>query len=404
MNDFDKKLYHDLNLEIEMPKKFTNIIKESLKNDKIKKKVTHYSLAKIVSVACASLVLTAGIAYASSEIVKNIWREPEKVISNNNIITAEEKVGCMTKEEATAKANEIFKKFGYNNEKIETVSLEKKAYKIIDWNFETETGISLSFDAYGKDGFWFFNSNVLKKEIKNYKTTKKEAERTAKEICEKYGYDLSKYTNISIKPNLVEEKDAYIWYVDFKQEYNGTVNNYEEISVAFIPEINEIYYFTVDTCDYENNPIEIKKEEAVNVALGAEKNTKTGYEVKCLDAYLSIEKMNSDAYLRTTDYEKYIEQRNNLSSKEDIDYVVEKHIRKVWKIILLVGEPNTKLDHDITYSYYIDATTGEVIGGESMLCDIYTANDEDGKTYTFYKDCETGKILLKELYSIPDKK
>ena len=145
MDDFDKKLYHDLNLEIEVPKEFTNIIKESLNNDKIKKKVSHYSLTKIISVACASLVLTAGIAYASTEIVKNIWKEPEKVVSNNNIITAEEKAECITKEKATAKANEIFKKFGYSNEKIKSTTLEKSSYKTIDWRFETESEISLAF-------------------------------------------------------------------------------------------------------------------------------------------------------------------------------------------------------------------------------------------------------------------
>lgn len=398
MDDFDKKLYHDLNLEIEVPKEFTNIIKESLNNDKIKNKVSHYSLTKIISVACASLVLTAGIAYASTEIVKNIWKEPEKVFSNNNIITAEEKAECITKEEATTKANEILKKIGYNNEKIKSATLEKSSYKAIDWRFETESEISLSFNAYGKDGFWLFNSNVLKKDIKNYRTTKEEAEKTARKICEKYGYDLSQYNNVSVKANLIEEKNAYIWYVDFSKEYNGLVNSYDYISVAFIPEVNEIYYFIVNTSEYDNNTVEIEKEKAINTALEAEKNIKTGYEVECLDAYLSIKKMNSDAYLRINDYEQYIEQKNKLTSKEEIEYVVEKHIRKVWNVILLIRNTNSLLEHGNTYSYYVDATTGEIIGGESDACDITVERDKDGKKYTFYRDYETGKILLKEAY------
>ena len=119
MDNFDKKLYHDLNLEVNIPKEFTSIIQESLNNDRLKKKVTHYSLSKIVSIACASLIMTIGIAYAGTEIVKNIWAKPQKTVGfavegTNNLITQEDKASCMTEEEATTKANEILKKIGYN--------------------------------------------------------------------------------------------------------------------------------------------------------------------------------------------------------------------------------------------------------------------------------------------------
>ena len=60
MDELDKKLYHDLSLEIEIPNKCKSVIKESLNYDNINRKKKHYSLFKIAITSCVTFILTFG--------------------------------------------------------------------------------------------------------------------------------------------------------------------------------------------------------------------------------------------------------------------------------------------------------------------------------------------------------
>src|SRR5699024_1704978 len=128
------------------------------------------------------------------------------------------------------------------------------------------------------------------------------------------------------------EEDSYLWYIDFYKEYNGIINPYERISVGYVPEINEIYYFVVCDSKYENNSLEITEEQAKQIALEAEQKIDTGYKIKSVKTKLDIDRMNGDAYLRTTDYEQYCKQSTiEYPSKNYVEYRTEKSVRKVWK-------------------------------------------------------------------------
>ena len=74
MDDLEKKLYMDLNTNMEIPTEFKDIIRKSLNEAKAKKKVEHYKLSKIIVTACASLLITTGIVCAGTVISKNIWK------------------------------------------------------------------------------------------------------------------------------------------------------------------------------------------------------------------------------------------------------------------------------------------------------------------------------------------
>ena len=67
MDNIEKKLYQDLNEDITIPEKCEEVIRESLKT-----KRKHYSLIKVVSTACASLMITAGIVYAGTKVAETI--------------------------------------------------------------------------------------------------------------------------------------------------------------------------------------------------------------------------------------------------------------------------------------------------------------------------------------------
>lgn len=374
MDKLDKMLFSELKRE-EAPSEFKSIIKSSLNDNNVKRK--HYSLIKIATTACASLLITAGIVYASTTVIEKIWKKPEKTVNffsenNTNTVTEEEKKNAMSETEAKEYAKKLLKKFGYENEKIELIKLSNQTidFEVI-WEIKTKNNISINFNAIKKDEYIRFrNKGLLNKNIHGYKTNKLEAEKTAKSLCKKYGYDLEEYTMVKVYANSNKEDEAYIWYVNFYKEYDGIVNPYQAIHIGFIPEINELYFLDVRNSKYENNPVEITEEQAKQIVLETESKIDTVYEIKNININLDIDKMNGDSYLRTTDYEQYRKQQQGEYLGKDVTYRTDNTVRKVWMVTIVYDIPETvdRFDDsfnpfDEYYTYYVDATTGEVIGG-----------------------------------------
>lgn len=377
MDEIEKRLYHDLQEEIDTPKEYENIIKEGLN-----KKKRCYSLTKIVTTACASLVLTAGIVYAGTTVIEKIWKQPEKIvgIAKDNTITKEELEESMSEKEARKKAEKILEQFGYKEEKIKSIELQKNVNNKLDWYIETENNIYIYFDATGGKELYISSDGMLEKDIKNYHTTKEKAEQTARILCDKYGYNLQEYNYVEVDSNMESEEKSYIWYVNFYKESDKIVNKYNGINIAFIPEINKLYYFIIKDEKFENNTIQITEEQAKKIALGEEQKIDTKYNIKNTQTELSIAEMNGDAYARITDYKQFYEERNTLDypNEKQVEYRTEGRIRKVWKVKIKYDVPLSDMftdDFNVTdigYTYYIDATTGEIIGGEAYNKPIIT--------------------------------
>lgn len=380
MDELDRKLYHDLNLDIEVPSKLEKVIKEELQ--RAKKKTTHCSFSKIAITACVSLLVTTGIVYAGKVLTNNIWKEPQKqegFYSRKNNTTQEEKENIMSEIEARKKLDTLLKKFGHENEKITLIELinNPNDYELV-WHIELENGTYhkniVEFDAKGKKDFSVMFQDALNESVHNYRIMKKEVEKTARALCKKYGYDTEKYNKVNMLPNLETEKDSYMWYVDFYKEYDGIINPYETISIGFIPEINEIYYLREKDLAYENNPIEITEEQSKTIVIEEEQKVNTKYKIKNISTKLGIEKMNGDAYFRLTDYEQYYKEKHteNYPLNKMINYRTENLVRKVWKVKveydipeLMISENKEYNSFDRYYTYYVDVTTGEIIGGSS---------------------------------------
>lgn len=380
VDDLDTILYNKLSQDKQLPENISNelkdIIYKSIYNDKTIKQIRHYSLSRIVAIACAMIITTTGIVYAAGKIIYDkIWKNPEKTVgfyAKEQDVKEEEKEISMSENEARKKAEEILQKFECNNEKIETINLENNPSDYqLDWCITTDNNTKIRFDAKGGEKFKIFFNSLLDKNIEKYRTTKIEAEKIARELCEKYGYNLDEYSNVEVYSNLNNEEESYIWYVDFYKEYDGIINPYENISIGFIPEINQIYYFTIQNLKYEDNPIEITDEQAKQIVLNAEEKIEVGYKIKDIDINIGIACMNGNAYLRLTDYEQYCKQLSqSYPSKNVVEYRIDKHVRKVWKVSLQysIPEDTDKFDTNYNpipehYTYYVDATTGEIIGG-----------------------------------------
>lgn len=376
MDKLDKKLYNDLNIQISIPDELDTIIKNGLN-----KKKTHHSILKkvasflIIAFATTGIVFAAGVAYENYD--KNIWKTPQKVTGENADDSDNQNVAkqnTLSEDEARKKSQEILKKFGHENDKIKTIKLEGNPENYdLTWYIETEQNILIDFNANGEETFNITNNNVLSNDKTKYRTTKIEAQKTAKELAKKYGYDTEHYSYVEVNSNFLSDSDSYVWNVAFYKEYEGVKNPYERIEISFIPQINEIICFTFIDKKFENNPIEITEANAKEIALKEEQKNDTKYEIKNIETKLKIEAMNGYAYLRTNDYEQLHKQTSSSDYPYEnwIFYRTESRIRRVWLVTIVYDIPN-KFDenynpNDERVSYFIDVTTGEVIGGGSIF-------------------------------------
>ena len=380
MDDLDRKLFHDLSSEIEVPSGCSNVIKESIKgiNNKRKKNI---SFSKIDITSCASLLLGTSIVYAGTKVYEHIFKEPEKIVGfysedNKNEILYSENDSIMSEAEAKEKANQILKKFGDTIGEIKTIELtcNPNDYDLI-WHIELDNGTNnnniIEINAERENSFALLFEDRLNENVINYSMAENEVEKTARELCKKYGYDTEKYNKVNIVSNSDTAENSYLWYVDFYKEYDGIINPYETISITFIPEINQIYSFRVEDLQYENNSIEITEEQAKQTVIEAEEKIETNYSIKNISVNLGIEKTNGDAYKRLTDYKQYYDEKHteNYPLENKINYRTESRIRKVFIVTVEYNVQNSTdmLDalelSDKYYMYYIDATTGEIIGG-----------------------------------------
>ena len=82
--------------------------------------------------------------------------------------------------------------------------------------------------------------------------------------------------------------------------------------------------------------------------------------------------MNADAYDRINNYEDYYKkvQTPGYPTQDRNYYLVEEKIRNAWVVVITYedtfGDDITKRYTEGMYSYFVDCTTGEIIGGDSM--------------------------------------
>lgn len=373
MDEFDKKLFNDLSAKMEIPVRCEYIIKNALKNEKSNKKRASRNIIIIVARTFGVALFTAGTVFASAKVYENVWKEPEKIERfygtngewySTNIDIKEKK--AISEEEARIKFKEILDEFEYENEIIRSIELiDNPSDDSLFYRAITENEFILDLDAKNPSDFKIF-TNIAYKDINEYRGNKNNIENVAKTICEKHKYDLSKYNHKEVKFNAEEPENANIWQVKYNKEYDEVVNIYEEITIGIIPEINELYYFIYTNKPVENTGIIVSKEEATDIALAKENQLNIGYNIKNIESELDIVKMNGYAYLRENDFKKYYEQRYTpLYPIEKLQYYrVEERIRKVWRVKLEFETTKDTSYKEKNFTYFVDTSTGEIVGGE----------------------------------------
>ena len=365
----------------------TKIAISQIKNEEEKamNKKENFIFKNIGIAACVLMSLT-GVVFAGSKVIENIWKTPEKVqISSGDLeeitkITEESKQENMTEEKAKEIAINKLNEIGFNSNIVGTNHYKEFDSNKIWYRFDTEDNYEISIDGQTGEFFDIWNNNRNTQDTKKYMT-----EEQAKELANKYyklfGYKEGEYeiTDVQSVNNEGNDKGpGFRMTVTYNKKYGDVYNPYEYISITLESKNMEMDMFRVYNIPFDNNEVVITENEAVNIALKEDEKIETN-KVESTKAKLMVVKMNADAYNRINDKDKYYEamQTPNYPIEERNYYNVDDRVRKAW-VVVINYEDNYNGDiakryTEGKYSYFVDATTGEIIGGHTLDY-IYSAS------------------------------
>ena len=352
--------------------------KKKLKELLVKEKIIEVNKNKIIRlllVIFTSIIVMSGIVYSGVTIYKKyIWKKPEKFNYNEEKeVTSEDRKSALDEEEAKNIAIEITKKLK-NSEEVTIKNAELIKYpddKEMEWFIQTNEQISVNLDAYTGKLISYSDNSIDDTKIAST-MNKEDIERTIKDMYQNLGYS-DEYTLTNLQKYAVTD-DTNLWQGDFCKVYDGIANEYECIRLTIIPEIKHLWGVNIFNTKTENNPIEISKDEAIEIAkaksisLGKDENN-----IKNITAELKFEKMNTFVYSQEVYEESINSISNNVSNNNDnitniqstdntYGYRTENLVRKVWRVEI---EYNNDLFKDLE-AYFVDCTTGEILGGDAI--------------------------------------
>lgn len=359
--EIDKKIWQRVQTRIAI----SNFQKEELTMPKNK-------LLKMVATFIVTIGITAGVVFAGGVVYEKVFQKPEKI--ENYIeelkVTKEDLDKIISQEEAIQKAKENMKRFGIEikEEEISKTEIMKAPnYEEITYHIVTSQGVSVNINAITGEVVHFdIEDGYSTEELEKFTTTKENIQEEAKKKMKEYGFgDEYKISYISCN-NQDQEEKAYFWYISFAKEYDGLFNETESVSMTIIPQINFVTSLGIKNEPFDNHPIVISEEEAVEIA--KQKDTiinQEGYQVKDIGTELAIKQMNPEVYLK----ENGLEKGNEVINLEDgstysyYTYRMNGKARKVY--VVEITYENRPFGQ--TRKYYVDVTTGEVIGGEDIF-------------------------------------
>lgn len=337
------------------------------------------NIFKTVVTATIGIVLSTGAVFAGSKVIENIWKTPEKVemISGDfeeiTKITEESQKENITEEKAKEIAISKLEEIGFNSNIVGTNHYKEFNSNKIWYRFDTEDNYEISID--GKTGafydIWNNNTDIqdCTKEI-----SEEEAIEVAKQYYRLFGFKDGEYeiTRIWSNNNAGSgEGSGYKIDIEFDKKYGEIYNPYERISIAIESKNKDIDYFRVENIPFDNNEMIVTEEQAIQIALEADKKIETNDIVET-KAKKMVVKMNADAYDRMNDKNKHYEamQTVDYPVEERNYYKMENKVRNAWVVVLTYednfGEDTVRRYTEGEYSYFVDCTTGEIIGGATM--------------------------------------
>lgn len=381
MDELDKTITKIVSKKINTPKEYHEAIQNTFNT---KQNEVKHNWIKTVSATCAGVILFAGIAFAGYKTYEQkVWKEPE-IYTNEKAYEKSlntEIKAKISKEDAKNEAITFLNNLGYKNVNISKIEL-KKSYNGIDNSYymiktqnDYEKGLMVLVNSDNGKTTYFEDLELKYKSINEDTISKEEAKKYAFKIYDSLDINKDNYEleSVDYERAIFRNKERGIWGASFIKK-GEIYNKYNKISFSFIVSDKKIFLDTVSTNIYGNdidNPVIIDKEMAINIAENKEKEF-TSVEITKINAELAVERMNTFVYQLENDM-------YNDNSDNQIYLKIDTKFRKVWKVVL---EHNKKNEENIYSSYnkfmkenydkeyYIDATTGEIIGGKYIFNNI----------------------------------
>lgn len=341
---------------------------------------------KTVVTALAGIVFSTGVVFAGTMVYENIWKTPEKIqLSSGDFeeitkITEESKKENMTEEKAKEIAINKLKEIGFNHNIVGTNHYKKFDSNTIIYRFDTEDNYEISIDGQTGEFFDIWNNNKNNQDI-NVTITEEEAKEIANKYYKLFGFKEGEYeiSKVWVNNNEGSGKGAgFKIDITYNKKYGDIYNPYESISIGIESKNKNFDYFRVENIPFDNNEIIITENEAINIALKEDEKIETN-KVESTKAKLMVVKMNADAYDRINNKDKHYEamQTPEFPLEERNYYNIEDRVRKAWVVVITYednyGDDIVKRYTEGKYSYFVDATTGEIIGGHTLDY-IYSAS------------------------------
>ena len=384
MDQLDKYIQDIVSQKITEPDDLEEIMLNAIHTAKGKKRIRRYKITRAIITSVTTIIITTGVGVAGFIAYDKIWKNPEKYTYEEiqETIAEGKNVGevenLITEETAKQNATTIMNNLGYNNETIKSITLQKdinnndKPFYVIRTGSNENEGFVITLNGNTGELNSFTNNEFNNINVKEDEISNDQAKEYSEQIIENIGFTEKEYQFAECSKQQVASNNQIknVWVAKYYKLYDGIYNPYEVLTSNFAISDNKIEIsYIVETSDgtYDNNPTVITQEEATQIAINKEKEL-TSREIESTSSEIGIRKMNS-----------YIYMLENELSFSDIDIKIDgnidiedKKIRKVWIINIYHKNQEIKkiTDMDILKSkdkaYYIDITTGEILGGEKI--------------------------------------
>ena len=339
-------------------------------------------ITKSVATILVVLGLGTGVVFATTNLYEKIWKEPKSYTEEEMInelppaeVTEEEKKELISEDEAKEKGIEILEKLGYGNQRIIRIELKRgydedvDSYYMVKTKWGYEEGLMVQLNAKGGEFIAFNDMDLKYRHLDSQVLDDEEIAKVVTDIYNKLGFEENKYilSETTVQDYCFQNQSNKLLSANFYKHYDDIANKNESFSVSFMSYNGQIYLDSISINNdntFQNNPVVITEEEAINIAKNKEQELSPN-EITNITSRLSIEKMN--AFIYQLENDKY----DVTGTMEDETYYKTENItRKVWKIkVEHNAEWKDYMDHNqyvkegMNKYYYVDATTGEIIGG-----------------------------------------
>lgn len=328
------------------------------------------NIIKTVFTATIGIALSTGMVFAGSKVIENIWKKPEKIEDITYEITEESQNENITEEKSKEIAINKLKEIGFNSNIVSINHYKEIDSNKIMYRFKTEDNYEISINRQTGEMYdiWNWNNNIQDESIE---ISENEAIQKANEYYKLFGFKEGEYEISKVYSNNKTGSgvgNGFMIDITYSKKYGEIYNPYESISISIESQNKDFDCFRVENIPFDNNETIITEEQAIQIALEEDKKIETNKVIETKTKKMIV-KMNANAYDRIHNKDKYYEavQTVNFPTESRNYYNVENKVRNAWVVVLTYednfGDDIVKRHTEGQYSYFVDTTTGEIIGG-----------------------------------------